>query len=1031
MLAKQSFYLSLAGGISTKDDSKQVIPGKLLVLENGIFTSPKEIRKRNGYQALNQNIQNNFTFTSFDTVPLSMNNGNFLTDFSKELVLNDSSNLYSYSDGLAQWIYKAPNTVCSLSVIPIVRNTNSQTLADSAIDPLGIQIFAWEESSDGNVHVSIMDTQTNQIIIADKVISPIGGGHTIKPKCAYLNGQLIVFYLDNSTNMHLSLLAYSGGMFQSPILVSTIVNISHNNYDVVISDTFLYVAYNTDANSVKVLYFNGLLVESSAFTEPGTNANNCITVFPDPTGNIWVAYADSTTAKVFIVNHLLDTELLAPTTFVTLSNIYNITGLGDSGFATIFYDIKGSADNEGAFSNAITSYSTVQFTGSTSAQILFLRSAALQSKAFGILENGLNVPYVFVTHDSLLQATYFLTNLANVQAGSLPKANIVSKIAAGLGGGLPAKPSSLSAVNLASSNVFQTAMLQKDLLFTSASTIGTVNTYTQTGVISVLEDFTKTNPDTLTLGGNLHIGTGMLAMYDGATVVEHNFHVFPEAFTAVVNTSGGHLTDSASYGYQITYEWTDNNGQLHRSAPSPVLSEVTTATGSNVSQVVLTIPTLRLTAKINVNIVIYRTQANGSVYFRLNLPTAPLLNSTTVDTVTYTDNAADSTIGANEQLYTTGGEVPNSGAPASVIFGEYKNRIILIPSDNPYSWWFSKQVIPGSPVEFSDVFVENIGTEGGPITAFIQMDSNAIFFKENSIFYVVGDGPAPSGANNDFTQALSVSSDVGCINAQSLILMPGGIIFKSNKGIYLLSRGMALEYIGSEVEAFNNDVVTSAKLISYTNQIRFTLNSGVTLVYDYFVSQWSVFTNINAVSSTVTAQDTFTYLKSNGLALQETVGQFSDNGSFIKLRIVTSWLSLAGIQGFQRIYKALILGQYFGPHKLQVQFAYDFNPITTQSTYIDAARALNSNIYGSDPLYGINSSYGGQYPTYQWRVFTDRQVCEAIQITIEDIAVVGNFTNNQGLVSQVDYNQSLSLSAISLELGMKKGLNKMPGNRSF
>lgn len=1030
MLQKTNFFISLAQGISTKEDPKQVIPGRLLTLENGVFISPKEIQKRNGHSALSLSTQNNISITDFNTVPEKINTGNFLSVFNKEIVLNDKFNFYSYSDSLNNWIYKAPNTICNVAVTSVIRNMNSETLADSAISPNGLQVFAWEESVSGNVHISIIDVKTDQVIIVDRQISPIGGGNTVKPKCAYLNGNLIIFYLDTTTNMELRYITYNNGIFSSSVLITSIVNIADNNYDIVVGNNSLYLTYNTNATSIQTLYFNAFLQSSQSNTQPGVSASSCINIFIDASDNVWVAYATSTTVNIFIMDSSLVHTVLPSTLVDTVSGVYNITGLEtDLQFATIFYDILGSTDSEGYKSDSIIYYNRVHSTGISTGQKLFIRSASLQSKCFPIIVQNIIIPHVTIVHDAALQPTYFLCNLYNINTGnSLPEASVVSKIAANSAGGIPTKKSSLANVNLFSDNVFQTALLQKDLLYTSVSSTGTVNTYSQTGVISTSFDFTATNLNNVTLGQNLHISSGIISMYDGANVVEHNFHLYPEAITTTVNTSGGSLTDSSTYGYQITYEWTDNQGQLHRSAPSPVVS-ITTGSSSNSSQVVLVIPTLRITSKSNVTIVVYRTQANGAIYYRLNLPSSPLYNSTITDSVTYTDNASDASIAANEQIYTTGGEVENSAAPAASIMGEYKNRIILIPSDSPYSWWYSKQVIPGSPVEFSGVFVENIGTEGGPITAVIQMDSNAIFFKENSIYYVVGDGPSPSGANNDFTQALSIASDVGCINSQSLILMPTGIVFKSNKGIYLLTRALTVEYIGSDVEVFNNNAVTSAQLISYTNQIRFTLDNGIILMFDYFVNQWSVFTELNAVSSAIN-NDVFAFLQPNGLVLQESQGTYTDNGAFIKLKLVTSWLSLDGIQGFQRVYKALILGQYFGPHKLLVQFAYDFNPTNTQETYIDATTALNSNIYGQDPFYGTNSPYGGSYPTYQWRVFTDRQVCESLQMTIEDVPFAGPYTNSQGNIINAQYNESLSLSAISFELGLKRGLNKISANRS-
>lgn len=64
--------------------------------------------------------------------------------------------------------------------------------------------------------------------------------------------------------------------------------------------------------------------------------------------------------------------------------------------------------------------------------------------------------------------------------------------------------------------------------------------------------------------------------------------------------------------------------------------------------------------------------------------------------------------------------------------------------------------------------------------------------------------------------------------------MPLGIMYKSNKGIYLLNRSLQVDYIGSPVEDYNSQNITSADLIQDKNRRRFLTSSGVTLVYDYY-----------------------------------------------------------------------------------------------------------------------------------------------------------------------------------------------------
>jgi hypothetical protein len=392
----------------------------------------------------------------------------------------------------------------------------------------------------------------------------------------------------------------------------------------------------------------------------------------------------------------------------------------------------------------------------------------------------------------------------------------------------------------------------------------------------------------------------------------------------------------------------------------------------------------------------------------------PLLNNVNVDTVTFVDTTGDSAIIGSPILYTTGGVLENIAAPAFSYMTTYQDRIIGFPEENPFQWWYSKQNINGAPVEFTDSFVNNINQAGGELVSALQMDSELVFFQQYQIQYITGVGPDATGNQNNFSAPLNIASDVGCSDKNSLVLTPAGILFKSLKGIYLLPRNLTtLQYIGAGVEAYNQYDVVSANLIENTQQVRFCLSNGQALVYDYFVNEWSVFTNHPAVDSVI-FQGLFTYLTEEGLVLQETPGQFTDNGNFIKLRLVTSWLSFVGLQGYQRVRNLLFLGDYFNPHNVAIYAAYDFNTSTsTQQNIVQAGNILGTGVYGSDATYGQTSPYGGPPNTYQFRVPLSRQKCESIQITIEDQALYSSFGEN------------LALSAFSFEVGIKDTLNKI------
>jgi hypothetical protein len=84
-----------------------------------------------------------------------------------------------------------------------------------------------------------------------------------------------------------------------------------------------------------------------------------------------------------------------------------------------------------------------------------------------------------------------------------------------------------------------------------------------------------------------------------------------------------------------------------------------------------------------------------------------------------------------------------------------------VSSENPKKLIYSKKRVPLSPVDFVDVFsiVLNKATR---ITALSEFDQKLIIFEPNKIFYITGDGPTASGAQNSFSDPQAVTGDVGC-----------------------------------------------------------------------------------------------------------------------------------------------------------------------------------------------------------------------------------------------------------------------------
>ena len=201
--------------------------------------------------------------------------------------------------------------------------------------------------------------------------------------------------------------------------------------------------------------------------------------------------------------------------------------------------------------------------------------------------------------------------------------------------------------------------------------------------------------------------------------------------------------------------------------------------------------------------------------------------------------------------------------------------------------------------------------------------------------------------------------------------------------------------------------------------MRFVLNNNITLVYDYFFNQWGTFTNINAISSTLFNRYD-TYLSTTGQIFQETPGSYVDGSSPVLLSFTTAWISVAGLQGFERFYFLYLLGTYASPFKLNVQMAYDYNSSPSQNVLVSPDNYTPS--WGGDNNWGSNSGWGGPGNSFQVRVFPSNQKCETFQISVNEV-----FDPNLGTAP----GQGLSLSGMNIVVGVKKGYRTQRASTSF
>lgn len=1038
MIQKQAVDVSFAQGLDTKTDPKRVQMGKFVKLENSIFTKGGLLQKRNGYPEL----------TSLPDTSYS-----YVTPFNGDLTAI-GSNIAAYNTANNSWVQKGQIQPLSVNTLPLLRNNLNQIACDSAVAPNGLVCTVYIENNAGtltNKYV-IADSVTGQNIVAPSVI-PVMSGTVSGGMRVYVLGNNFIIIFTNliSSTDHLQYVAIS---CSTPTNISANTDLASNyvpkptlSWDAYVNNNILYYAYNTTSGvqSIKVSYLTSTLIPGPVTTFAGGAVATMISVTADNTNVnapiIYVSFYDlaSMTGYTLAVDKNVN-EVLAPQHIINGDAVSNITSVAQNGVCSVAYEVSNTysfSPGTGDDTNYIVGI-TVALSGPVvGSPFTIIRSVGLASKGF--LHN--QTAYFLAVYQSSYQPTYFLINASE----SVEAAPVISaKLAYSNGGGYLTE--GLPNVSISDDTV-QMPYLFKDLIAAvnkdTAVPAGTqtAGIYSQTGINLATFIINSNKLDTSEIGGDLHISGGFLWMYDGYLPVEHNFFLWPDVSPTAspdpTNTdvaswadSGGQIvaqpdgmTNTNAYFYQITYEWTDNQGNAFRSAPSIPIAVTTTGSGTS-GTITLNIPTLRLTMKTAnpIKICVYRWSVGQQVYYQTNNDddsyiTSPMLNDTSVDSIVFTDISSDATILGNNILYTTGGVVEDVNAPASNILALFDTRLWLVSAEDPNLLFFSKQVIESTPVEMSDLFTiyvpPTISTEGttGPITALSAMDDKLVIFKENAILYINGNGPDNTGANNQYSQPIFITSTVGCTNQKSIVLTPMGLMFQSNKGIWLLDRGMQTSYIGAPVEDFNSSLVNSAVNVPATNQVRFTLDSGVTLMYDYYYSQWGTFTGVPAISSTI-FQSMHTFINSRGALFQEQANTYLDGSNPVLMHFNTGPLRLGDLQNYQRAFFFYILGTFISPHKIRLSMAYDYEENPSQSVIISPTNY--STPYGSGPSqspYGQGNPYGGRTNLELWRIFLERQRCMAFSIDLQEI-----FDPTYGTVAGA----GLTLSGINVVLGFKQ-----------
>lgn len=322
-----------------------------------------------------------------------------------------------------------------------------------------------------------------------------------------------------------------------------------------------------------------------------------------------------------------------------------------------------------------------------------------------------------------------------------------------------------------------------------------------------------------------------LYLADGVNPIRYNmvdaiyagFFVHP-APVFVSQTTGGFLTTGGLYKYFVVSRTTDMGD-----GPAGSILSVQLTGGNN--KINITVPVSAPVKHEEASMLLYRTKANGDLYYLVGAVTPG---------GAYTDTMADSSLGTTEYIQI---HVPRADS-----------RFVITGHDER-TYWFGRAGANASIVEASDVgFPDRIpdnsfftvsNNDGDILTGGGLTPGGIVFFKKTSLWLLRAFG---YGLTNIYPKEKK-GSGVGSTAPFSIVTTPVGLIFLSQKGEIYLFDGAGIKEIGRNVspEFKGMTQATISRVVACYHDYRYQISydfrnqkgyNWKTLEYDVFYDKW-------------------------------------------------------------------------------------------------------------------------------------------------------------------------------------------------
>lgn len=518
------------------------------------------------------------------------------------------------------------------------------------------------------------------------------------------------------------------------------------------------------------------------------------------------------------------------------------------------------------------------------------------------------------------------------------------------------------------------------------------------GVIKTISDNFQKNP---VLGNYSFINSGVNYTYDGRNIFENSLHTKPDWEVQQV-TTGAPSSPVVNYSMFCTFRYTDARGNFHRSEASEIFSDITyNNVGANDVNVgmYITIPTpisnIAFEDDGREYYIEYWLSVDNSDFYLVNLyqiAGSDIAVAGEVNDTLLVDASDDLWKGSTFGVWPGDlGEVIPDVEPSFQASGVFTRNVFGVPFESKNELWISKPYDEGQ-VEFASTIVKRVSRD---IQGFVVMDDKAVMFHSDGISYLPLAEVTEAGTGIGNT--VSISVDTGINNSKSTALIDQGILYSTDRGIYILTRGLESKFIGWPTQDTLETLdIDGTQVYPKQSEVYFYLggNSTKTVIYNYLLGQW--YTSDHYTTRGTVLHDGVVYETKQGVTYTWDPDTYQKSQSDRVQTVETDWIHMSDIQDFKRLYHVTVLGALDkGAIRVKTKYDYDETVVDTFTFNTDA----NAD--------GVEDNVGGS--TMQFRIRPSRQKVEAIKLRFEEVTLANDSVRS-----------GFSLKNLLLTVGLKE-----------